>query len=485
MRFQASGMRCLWGNSSRLFLVSHLRSSESLHQACAARAYSSAPPKDAGSVTIRGQTVSTDRTWFNAPANVLKATSRKLHLQEDHPISITRQIIQSNFPEPTYKAYNDFSPVVSTAQNFDSLGFPQNHPGRALSDTYYLNKDTLLRTHTSAHQADTFRANDSDGYLIAADVYRRDAIDRSHYPVFHQMEGAMSWDRNVVPDGDVAAAVWKDIENLPKHDIQVDDPNPFMHPERNPLQDTHHSAAEVEAISVHLKKSLESMVVDVFTRAKAAALKEDPDFVDEPLQMRWVEAYFPFTSPSWELEVYYAGDWLEVLGCGVVQQDLFINAGVPSRLGWAFGIGIDRIAMLLFKIPDIRLFWSQDKRFLSQFQGVSNNLDTLKRFQVFSKYPPCPRDVSFWLNQDSAAGGNTPGTFHENDVMELVRNVAGDVVEDVRLIDEFTHPKTGRKSMAYRITYRSLERTLTNNEANAMHQKVHDALVDQLGVTIR
>ncbi|KAH7133208.1 hypothetical protein B0J13DRAFT_95812 [Dactylonectria estremocensis] len=484
MRFQASGMHCLWGNSSRLLPMSHLRSSV-LIRTCATRAFSSAPLKDAGSVTIRGQTVSTDPTWFNAPANVLQATSRKLHLQKDHPISITRQIIQSNFPEPTYKSYNDFSPVVSTAQNFDSLGFPQNHPGRALSDTYYLNKDTLLRTHTSAHQADTFRANQSAGYLIAADVYRRDAIDRSHYPVFHQMEGAMSWDRNVVPDGDIAAAVWKDIENLPKHDIQVDDPNPTMHPERNPLQDTHHSAAEVEAISVHLKKSLESMVVDVFTRAKAAALKEDPDFVDEPLQMRWVEAYFPFTSPSWELEIYYAGDWLEVLGCGVVQQDLFINAGVPSRLGWAFGIGIDRIAMLLFKIPDIRLFWSQDNRFLSQFQGVSNNLDTLKRFQVFSKYPPCPRDVSFWLSPDSAAGGNIPGTFHENDVMELVRNVAGDVVEDVRLIDEFTHPKTGRKSMAYRIVYRSLERTLTNNEANTMHQKVHDALVNQLGVTIR
>ncbi|KAH6999801.1 hypothetical protein EDB80DRAFT_123467 [Ilyonectria destructans] len=491
MRLQASGMRCLWGNSSRLLQVSHLaRSSVLLRQACAARAYSSVPSKSAshskgGSVTVRGQTISTDPAWFNAPANVLDATSRRLHLQEDHPISITRQIIQSNFPAPTFKCYNDFSPVVSTAQNFDSLGFPVNHPGRALSDTYYLNKDTLLRTHTSAHQADTFRANESDGYLIAADVYRRDAIDRSHYPVFHQMEGAMSWDRDQVPDGDIAAAVWRDIENLPKHDIQVDDPNPAMHPERNPLQEAHHSAAEVEAIGVHLKKSLESMVVDVFSRAKAAALKEDPNFVDEPLQMRWVEAYFPFTSPSWELEVYYAGDWLEVLGCGVVQQDLFINAGVPSKLGWAFGIGIDRIAMLLFKIPDIRLFWSQDNRFLSQFQGVSNNLDTLKRFQVFSKYPPCPKDVSFWLGPGSTAGGNTPGAFHENDVMELVRNVAGDVVEDVRLIDEFTHPKTGRKSMAYRIVYRSLERTLTNEEANAFHEGVREALVDEMGVELR
>lgn len=374
---------------------------------------------------------------------------------------------------------------MSTLQNFDSLGFPPNHPGRALTDTYYINKETLLRTHTSAHQADTFRANASDGYLIAADVYRRDAIDKSHYPVFHQMEGARSWDRNTVPNGDVAAAVWKDIEKLPKHDVVVEDPNPPFHAERNPLQEGHHSEAEAEAIGVHLKRSLETMVIDVFTRAKAAALKEDPNFVDEPLQMRWVEAYFPFTSPSWELEVYYAGDWLEVLGCGVVKQDIFNNADVPSRLGWAFGCGIDRIAMLLFKIPDIRLFWSQDRRFLSQFTGVSDNLDQLKRFEPFSKYPPCPKDVSFWLSQASSAGGSTKGAFHENDVMEIVRNVAGDVVEDVRLLDEFTHPKTGRKSMAYRIVYRSLERTLTNTEANTFHEQVRKALVKDLGVELR
>jgi phenylalanyl-tRNA synthetase alpha chain len=436
------------------------------------------------SVTIRGETIKTD-SLFNVPANVLDATGRRLHLQHDHPVSITRQIIESNFPEPTYKYHRELSPVVSTQQNFDSLGFPANHPGRALSDTYYINEKTLLRTHTSAHQADTFRANASDGYLVSADVYRRDAIDRSHYPVFHQMEGARSWDRNTVPNGDIVAAVLKDMERLPKHDIKVEDPNPPYHAERNPLQDGHHSAAEAEAIGAHLKRSLEAMVVDVFTRAKAAAIKSDPNFVDEPLRMRWVEAYFPFTSPSWELEVYYAGDWLEVLGCGVVKQDIYINAGVPSQLGWAFGIGIDRIAMLLFKIPDIRLFWSQDERFLSQFKGVSDNLDNLKRFVAFSKYPPCSKDVSFWLRSTSAAGGNTKGNFHENDVMELVRNIAGDKVEDVRLIDEFTHPKTGRKSMAYRIVYRSLERTLTNEETNQFHEEVREALVRELGVELR
>ncbi|KAG6050390.1 hypothetical protein E4U39_004211 [Claviceps sp. Clav50 group G5] len=437
------------------------------------------PEKPKGSVSIRGVTYETNPSWFNVPANVLDATSRRLHLQKDHPVYITRQIIESSFPQPTYKHYSDYHPVVSTQQNFDSLGFPSDHPGRALSDTYYINDTTLLRTHTSAHQADVFRANASDGYIISADVYRRDAIDRNHYPVFHQMEGARSWDRNRVPNGDVAAAVRADTAKLPRHDVQVEDPNPPFHDERNPLQDCH-SADEARAIGEHLKQSLECMVVDVFSRARAAALKSEPDFVDEPLRMRWVEAYFPFTSPSWELEVYYAGDWLEVLGCGVVRQSLYNNAGVPSQMGWAFGIGIDRIAMLLFKIPDIRLFWSRDQRFLSQFEGVSDRLDTLKRFVPFSKYPPCPRDVSFWLPSTSAAKG-----VHENDVMEIVRSVAGDVVEDVRLMDEFTNPKTGRKSMAFHIVYRSLEQTLTGEAANAYHEDVRNALVKELGVELR
>ena len=420
---------------------------------------------------------------------MLAATPRKLHLEKDHPISITRQILESVFPSPTFKYHNNFDPVVSTYENFDSLGFPPDHPGRARSDTYYVNKDTLLRTHTSAHEAEIFGANASPGYLISADVYRRDEVDRSHYPVFHQMEGARVWDRTKVPNGDVVKAIWEDIERLPKHDVKVEDPNPPFHAERNPLQEGHHSAAEAEAVAAHLKRSLELMVVEVFSRAKQAAARQDPNYVDEPLRVRWVEAYFPFTSPSWELEVYYDGDWLEVLGCGVSKQEIIINAGQPNQLGWAFGIGLDRIAMLLFQIPDIRLFWSRDERFLSQFRGVSDDLSKLKRFVPFSKHPACYKDVSFWLKSSSAAGGNDKAAnvhdFHENDLMEVVRDVAGDSVEDVQKVDEFTHPKTGRRSLCYRVNYRSLERTLTNEETNEMHDKVRRLLVERLGVEIR
>jgi phenylalanyl-tRNA synthetase alpha chain len=431
---------------------------------------------------------------MNTPSAILSAIPRRLHLQPDHPLAITRQLIESRFPN--YKTHNNLFPIVTTGQNFDSLGFPADHIGRSRTDTYYLNKDTVLRTHTSAHQADTFRANESAGYLISADVYRRDAVDRSHFPVFHQMEGAMTWDRNDLKGHkSLADLIWADVAKIPNHDIDAADPNPLHHPERNPLQEGH-SAEEDEAIAAHLKRSLEDMVVAIFSAARTVATavageSSSTTAVDEPLKVRWIEAYFPFTSPSWELEVFWQGDWLEVLGCGIVQQSILNNANVGHRLGWAFGLGLERIAMLLYSIPDIRLFWSTDTRFLSQFSSTS----PITRFVPFSKYPACFKDVSFWLRSSSssssfAAGGlspnaSVPAAFHENDVMEIARDVGGTLIEDVRLVDEFVHPKTARKSLCYRVNYRSLERTLTNEETNELHERFTQQLVEKLGVEIR
>ncbi|MCJ1259407.1 hypothetical protein MMC24_007244 [Lignoscripta atroalba] len=301
------------------------------------------------------------------------------------------------------------------------------------------------------------------------------------------MEGARTWDRRKVPDGNVAKEIWAELEKMPKHDLAVEDPNPTIHPERNPLQAEHHSIEEVEAIAAHLKKSLEGVVVEIFSKAREAAIAAGDASIDteEPLRVRWIEAYFPFTSPSWELEVFWQGDWLELLGCGVVKQDLLSNAGVPNQIGWAFGVGLERVAMLLFSIPDIRLFWSKDTRFLSQFSSSGS----IGRFVPFSKYPACYKDVAFWLrsSSNSAGGGlrSNAQDFHENDVMEIVRDVGGDLVEDVKLVDDFTHPKTGRKSLCYRINYRSLERTLRNEEANELHEDVRKRLVDKLGVELR
>lgn len=123
-----------------------------------------------------------------------------------------------------------------------------------------------------------------------------------------------------------------------------------------------------------MKRALEGMVTHLFGE----------------VEMRWVDAYFPFTEPSFELEIFFQGEWLEVLGCGVMQQVILDAGAGEGKKAWAFGLGLERLAMILFDIPDIRLFWTEDKRFLSQFQaGCFKPGGVGTKFQSFSKFPPC------------------------------------------------------------------------------------------------
>lgn len=132
-----------------------------------------------------------------------------------------------------------------------------------------------------------------------------------------------------------------------------------------------------------------------------------------------------------------------------MQQQIIDDAGLTTHRGWAFGIGVERIAMALFRIPDIRLFWSNDARFLQQFAAHREQPNIV--FVPYSKFPPVWHDMSFWLSE----------SFHENKFHELVRELAGDLVENVELVDQFTHPKTNRTSHAYRITYRHMDRSVS------------------------
>ncbi|KAK6528325.1 Phenylalanyl-trna synthetase [Arthrobotrys megalospora] len=461
----------------------------SFHCSPISRSSSQPLPDLPNTLTLANITHNTD-THTNIPPTLLPYLTRNLHLTPNHPISNTRLIIESLFPSSTFAKYNTLPPIVTVAQNFDCLGFPSDHVGRSRSDTYYVNKYTVLRTHTSAHQAEKFRTLEregKEGYLISADVYRRDAIDRSHYPVFHQMEGARLFSRRDKTSGQLVDEILKDLEGMPVPNVEVVESCKLFEEGENPVQvEKGHSVEEAVAVGKHLQRQLELVVSKVFSEAALAA--GDSVAAKEKVKVRWVSAYFPFTSPSYELEVLWNGEWLEILGCGVIRQNLLDYAGQKESIGWAFGLGLERIAMLMYGIPDIRLFWSGDERFLEQFkEGV------VKRFEPFSKYPQCFKDVAFWLAEGrgaAAAGGagvaaGTEEGFHENDFMELVRGVGGDLVEDVKLIDEFTHPKTGRKSVCYRINYRSLERTLTNEEVDELQNKVRSQLEEKMGVQLR
>jgi len=354
----------------------------------------------------------------------------KLHTRRDHPICILKdaihQYFDSRFGAGVFAQLDDLHPLVSTEQNFDQVLVPPDHVSRSPNDTYYVNAHTVLRCHTSAHQVDTLRSG-KRAFLITGDVYRRDAIDATHYPVFHQMEGV-----RVFAPADWAASG----------------------------QDgTAFAAAE-------LKSTLEGLARHLF---------------GAETEVRWIDAYFPFTEPSFEMEIFFNGAWMEVLGCGVMQQRILDGAlgGNPGEhRAWAFGLGLERLAMVLFGIPDIRLFWTSDERFTRQFKaGTFKPGGAGTKFSSFSKYPPCLKDVSFWM---------PPGDqFTENNLCEVVRSVAGDLVEEVKLMDKFTSPKTGKTSGCYRIVYRSMERSLTDEEINALQTEVRSRMVSQLSVELR
>jgi len=132
---------------------------------------------------------------------------------------------------------------------------------------------------------------------------------------------------------------------------------------------------------------------------------------------------------------------------------------------------VERLAMAMFEIPDVRLFWSEDPRFLLQFLPGK-----ITKFKPYSKYPACYKDVSFWL---------PPTGFHENNLFEVVRSVAGDLVETVELVDSFKNPKTNKESRCYRINFRSMDRSLTNEEINQLQEDIRKLLVSKLQVELR
>ena len=326
----AAANRSCFASSSSSSSVSSSRnhsssSSSSVSASASAEAatasFAPPPPRD---------TVITSHPSCNVPDSVYDKMGSNLHRRPDHPICIIKEAIYEYFDSleaaagtSQFKKFDDLPCVVPATSNFDAVLVPADHVSRSPNDTYYVDDATVLRCHTSAHQLDTLRAGEK-AFLVTGDVYRRDSIDASHYPVFHQMEG-----------------------------VRVFEPAEFSSSGSSGSgsgDDT--VAAGTAHAERELKRVLEGLARHLF---------------GSEAETRWVDAFFPFTEPSFELEVLFRGEWLEVLGCGVMQREILRNAGADAaaerdgggpRAAWAFGLGLERLAMVLFGIPDIRLFWS-------------------------------------------------------------------------------------------------------------------------------
>ena len=187
--------------------------------------------------------------------------------------------------------------------NFEALNVPEDHPAKDMHDTFYLKESGLLRTHTSPVQIRTMENKNPPHRIICPGRVFRKDSDLTHTPMFHQIEGL------VVEEG---------------------------------------------ASFAQLKGLLNDFLEDFFGRE---------------VELRFRPSYFPFTEPSAEADIKWDKSWLEVLGCGMVHPNVLEMVGVDTKKysGFAFGLGVERMAMLKYDIPDLRLFFENDYRFLKQF----------------------------------------------------------------------------------------------------------------------
>ncbi len=316
--------------------------------------------------------------------------------------------------------------IVPADISFDLFDFPADHPARSKSDTYYVDEEHILRTHdtvfwyyylTHPEVKARIARGEAVGALCYGKVYRKDEIDSRHMNIFHQLGG------------------W------------------YIAPSSQPVEPQ------------DLKNVLGDIVHAVF---------------GPQMQFRVNEDTFPYTDPSFEVEVNVKGtaaegpakgEWLEVLGSGMPKASVLRKMGVEGYHGWAFGFGIERLAIISMALPDIRLLWSTDER-------IKKQLVLGQTYVEVSKYPPVTRDISFIV----AKG------FIPNNYFDLVRDIAGDLVEEVSLIDTYEHGEklgVNKVSYAYRIVYRSIERTLTSDEVNTLHKKLEEATTSAYSAVIR
>ncbi|MCG0274544.1 MAG: phenylalanine--tRNA ligase subunit alpha [Thermosediminibacteraceae bacterium] len=239
----------------------------------------------------------------------------KVAIGHKHPLTLVLDEIKQIFLGLGYEIVEG-PEIELDYYNFEALNIPKDHPARDMQDTFYITEDILLRTHTSPVQVRTMeRRKPPIKVIVPGRVYRSDEVDATHSPVFHQVEGLL---------------VGKNV-----------------------------TMADLKGTLITFAKM----------------------FYGEERKVRFRPSYFPFTEPSAEMDISciacngkgcrvcsYTG-WLEILGCGMVHPNVLRNSGYdPEELtGFAFGMGLERIAMLKYGISDMRLFFENDLRFLEQF----------------------------------------------------------------------------------------------------------------------
>lgn len=324
---------------------------------------------------------------------------------------------------PRYTDFDDIQTpeTVGVYETFDLFWFADNHPARSHSDTYYVTNDRILRTHTTVAWY----------YYLTRPEIQQELATKWHI-------GALSYGK-----------VYRRDEIDRSHMNVFHQIDGFYICEKNQK-----IIGKSELVEV-----LAELTQSIFGKDVAYRIGDDT---------------FPYTDPSVEIEVKVGDRWLEILGAGVIKWEVLDNLGIDSTKynGWAYGPGIERIVMAKMNIPDIRLVWSDDVRITSQWNSLDN------QYVEVSKFPSTYRDISFIIDSNISL----------NDYYAIIQDIAGDLVEEVVLLDRYENEAKfwiGKVSYTWRIIYRSITRTLLNEEVNTIQSLIREKTVETLWVTLR
>jgi len=366
---------------------------------------------------------------------------------EWHPIKmVIDKIVESEF----FDWFNHVKvpEVVGEFETFDLFNFPEDHVARRPSDSYFINKSDdrknsmLLRPHTSVMWYHYLLKQwwkeklENEGEIKALSwwkVYRVDELDKTHHECFHQVDGLRLVEKE------------KEIIN----------------------QDT-------------LKEVLWVTIESIFW---------------ENVEYKFHKDSFPYTTDSLEAYVKFNDKWVEVLWAWIVEPTVLEKLWIDSDKynWWAFGFWIERLAIPLKQVPDIRLFWSEDPRVTSQWWD-------LQPFKEVSNFPPVNKDISLLVPKNNfeldledqektweiELTKNTEANFFA--ITWVIRDTCDDLIEEVKIIDTYENNKKfweNMKSITIRIVFRSLERTLTDKEINIHYFNIRKKIENQLLYELR
>ncbi|SBT39866.1 phenylalanine--tRNA ligase, putative [Plasmodium ovale wallikeri] len=468
------------------------------------------------------------------PQIVLSNEGRTLYKILNHPIRTIKNMIELFFFH--FEKFDNLKSETSVKENFDDLFVPLVHPARNAKDTFYLDKNyiknyysylqycyspfdkinpfykyylankllchdkiKLKRTHMTTHLPDLLRKNHKN-VIYTGTVYRRDEIDKYHFPIFHQTDGFLIQPQSFHVESDLKTKLEqlvyylfgkKQVEMKWEHDTSF----PFTDPsyelyirgesressvgngnaDSSSGSDGRDSRGWVEILGCGKIKK-EVIALSLYEKDINRIIEGEITLFDKEL-MSAINKY-SYQKETDQQQPYW--EWQKKSSltnnlCNTVLNnriEIKINAFLKTvhHEGWAFGIGLERLAMLLYDIHDIRLFWSKDKRFINQFKENEISL-----FIPFSNFPSVQKDISFYLNDK----------FKESAFFQICRDIAHENIEEVKKIDSYYNPKTKETSVCYRITYRSHNQNLTHKIVNDIQKKIVQVLIKECSVIIR